>query len=96
MTGRWEIYDLFVPSYGEVLSGARREWEYGKITSKMERDGVKRENYSLLLRLAREGRLKQSAGAGIGIERLVGWLVGARHIGEVQPFPKVPGTVYEL
>lgn len=95
-TGRWDNYDLFVPKYGEILSGARREWEYGRIRGKMERDGVKRENYALLLRLAREGRLRPSAGAGIGIERLVGWLVGAGHIGEVQPFPKVPGSVYEL
>jgi len=95
-TGRWDNYDLFVPRYGEILSGARREWEYVRIVKKMERDGVRQENYSLLLKLAREERLKPSAGAGIGIERLVGWLVGARHIGEVQPFPKVPGNVYEL
>src|SRR5713226_877399 len=25
-TGRWDNYDLFLPKYGEVLSGARREW----------------------------------------------------------------------
>jgi asparaginyl-tRNA synthetase len=93
---RWDNYDLFVPEYGEILSGARREWEYSKILEKMERDGVRRENYALLLELAREGRLRPSAGAGIGVERLVGWIVGVRHIGEVQPFPKIPGVVYEL
>ena len=95
-TRRWDNYDLFVPMRGEVLSGARREWEYSKILAKIERDGVKKENYALLLKLAKEGRLKPSAGAGIGVERLVGWIVGAEHIGEVQPFPKVPGIVYEL
>jgi asparaginyl-tRNA synthetase len=95
-TGRWDNYDLFLPEYGEVLSGARREWEYSKIVSKMERDGVKRENYALLLKLAREGRLKPSAGAGLGVERLVTWITGAKHVGEVQAFPKVPGVVYEL
>lgn len=93
---RWENYDLFVPMRGEILSGARREWEYDKISDKMERDGVKKENYELLLKLAKERRLKPSAGAGIGVERLVSWIVGAEHIGEVQPFPKVPGVVYEL
>ncbi len=95
-TGKWDNYDLFLPKYGEVLSGARREWEYDKIAGKIERDGVKRENYTLLLRLAKEGRLKPSAGAGIGVERLVTWVTGAKHIGEVQAFPKVPGVVYEL
>ena len=93
---KWDNYDLFVPKYGEVLSGARREWEHERISEKMDRDGVKKENFFLLLRLAKEGRLKPSAGAGIGVERLVGWIVGTRHVGEVQPFPKVPGIVYEL
>jgi len=95
-SGRWDNYDLFIPGCGEILSGAVREWEYDKILKKMKRDGVRRENYALLLDLAKEGRLKPSAGAGIGVERLVSWIVGARHIGEVQPFPKVPGIVYDL
>ncbi|MBI2184998.1 MAG: asparagine synthetase [Thaumarchaeota archaeon] len=95
-TRKWDNYDLFLPRYGEVLSGARREYEHGKITAKMERDGVKKENYELLLTLAKEGRVKPSAGAGIGVERLVSWIVGAEHIGEVQLFPKIPGVVYEL
>ncbi len=57
---------------------------------------MRKENYKVLLKLAREGRLKPSAGAGIGIERLVGWITGARHIGETQPFPRIPSIVYEL
>ena len=95
-TGRWDNYDLYLPGFGEVLSGARREWEYEKIVAKMERDGVRKDNYRVLLRLAREGRLKPSAGAGIGMERLVAWITGARHVAETQPFPRVPGVVYEL
>ncbi|MEM2522118.1 MAG: asparagine synthetase A [Candidatus Bathyarchaeia archaeon] len=94
--GRWDNYDLFLPKYGEVLSGSRREWDYEKIIRKMERDGLKKENFKLLLSLAREGRIKPSAGAGIGVERLVSWIVGARHIGETQTFPKIPGIIYDL
>jgi asparaginyl-tRNA synthetase len=95
-SGRWDNYDLLMPGYGEVLSGAKREWEYQKMLRKMERDGVRKENFALILRLAKEGRIKPTAGAGIGVERIVGWITGAKHIGETQPFPKVPGTVYEL
>ncbi|MDG6915995.1 MAG: asparagine synthetase [Nitrososphaerota archaeon] len=95
-TGRWDNYDLFVPYYGEILSGAKREWEHDRIVTKMNRDGVDQKNFSLLLGLSEEGRIKPSAGAGIGIERIVSWIVGAKHIGEVQPFPKVPGVVYDL
>lgn len=92
----WDNYDLILPKYGEVLSGSRREWEYNKIVRKMERDSVRKENYEVLLKLAEERKLKPSAGAGIGIERLVSWIVRAKHIGETQPFPKVPGVVYDL
>lgn len=95
-SGKWDNYDLYLPRYGEVLSGARREFEYDKITGKMERDGVTKQNYKLLLKLAKEKRLKPSAGAGIGIERLVSWIVGAQHVGEIQVFPKVPGIIYDL
>ncbi len=95
-TGVWDNYDLFLPKFGEVLSGARREHEYGKLLKKMDRDSVKKENYELVLKLAKDGRLQPTAGAGIGLERLVGWITGAKHLGETQPFPKVPGIVYDL
>jgi asparaginyl-tRNA synthetase len=94
--GKWDNYDLYLPKYGEVLSGARREFEYDKLMRKMQRDGVGRESYRLLLTLAKERRLMPSAGAGIGIERLVGWIAGAKHVGEAQVFPRVPGIVNEL
>ncbi len=95
-TGSWDNYDLFVPQYGEILSGAKREWEYEKIQSKINRDGVNEKNYALLLKLAKQKKIKPSAGGGIGVERLVSWISGASHIGEASPFPKVPGVVYEL
>ena len=90
-TGKWDNYDLFLPQFGEVLSGAKREYEYTKILTKIERDQVRKENYALILKMAKEGRLKPTAGAGIGMERLVGWIAGVKHIAECQPFPRVPG-----
>jgi len=95
-TGKWDNYDLFLPQFGEVLSGAKREYEYAKILKKIERDQVKKENYALVLKMAKEGRLKPTAGGGIGMERLVGWIAGVKHIAECQPFPRVPGQVNEL
>ena len=95
-TGKWDNYDLFLPKYGEVLSGAKREWEYKKILAKIERDQISKANYALILKLAKEEKLKPTAGGGIGMERLVAWITGAKHIAETQPFPRVPGTVNEL
>ncbi len=95
-TGKWDNYDLFLPKYGEVLSGAKREWEYEKILKKIERDQINKENYALVLKLAKQGKLKPTAGGGIGMERLVGWISGVTHIAETQPFPRVPGKVNDL
>jgi asparaginyl-tRNA synthetase len=95
-TGRWDNYDLFLPQYGEVLSGAKREWEYEKILKKIERDKINKDNYALVLKFAKQGGLKPCAGAGIGIERVVSWLTGVKHIAETQPFPRIPGTVNDL
>jgi len=95
-TGKWDNYDLFMPQFGEVLSGAKREYEYSKMLLKLERDQVKKDNFAVVLKMAKEGRLKSTAGAGIGLERLVGWIAGVKHIAECQPFPRVPGTVNEL
>jgi asparaginyl-tRNA synthetase len=96
-TGAWRNYDLFLPEgYGEVISGAEREYEYSKIVRKLERDGVKKDDYAFLLDLAKDGRLKPSAGAGLGLERFVAYLCGVKHVAEVQPFPRIPGIVPPL
>lgn len=90
--GRWRNYDLYLPEgYGEVSSGGEREWEYEKILGKLRGAGLSEEAFKPYLEVAKAGFLKPSAGAGIGVERLVRYIVGAGHIAEVQPFPRVPG-----
>jgi len=97
VTGAWRNYDLFMPEgYGEVLSGAEREFEYSKIVKKIERDGVKKDDYAFLLNLAKDGKLKPCAGAGLGIERFIAYLCGVDHVADVQPFPRIPGMVPPL
>jgi len=93
-TGAWHNYDLFLPEgFGEVISGAEREYEHAKILKKLERDGVKKDDFKFLIELAKEGRLKPSAGAGLGLERFIAYLCGVNHVAEVQPFPRIPGIV---
>lgn len=96
-TGEWRNYDLILPEgYGEVLSGAEREYEYDKLLKKITRDGLRKEDYRIILDLAEKKLLKPSAGAGIGVERFIRYICGLRHIGEVQPFPRIPGIVPDL
>jgi len=96
-TGLWRNFDLFLPEgCGELISGAEREYEYERIAKKIEKDGLKKSDYEILLKLAKERKLKPSAGAGLGIERFVGYVCGVKHVAEVQPFPRIPGVVTEL
>ncbi len=91
--GHFRNYDLILPEgYGEVSSGGEREWQYEVIVRKLKDGGLSLEAFRPYLEVAKAGLLKPTAGAGIGVERLVRYLVGAKHIAEVQPFPRIPGV----
>ncbi|MEM1971486.1 MAG: amino acid--tRNA ligase-related protein, partial [Candidatus Anstonellales archaeon] len=94
--GVWHNYDLYVPKYGEILSGGQREYRYEILVKKMDSAGVDKSKYSKLLELAKDNRLRPSAGAGLGIERFVRWIADVPHVKDVQPFPRVPGEPVEL
>ncbi len=85
-------YDFVYPEgFGEALSGGEREHEYKRILEKMEERGTKPEDFAPYLHAAQLGALVPSAGGGFGVERLVRFLCGKKHIREVVLFPKVPG-----
>jgi asparaginyl-tRNA synthetase len=77
-------YDLILPEgYGEVLSGGEREHKYERIIKRMkelEKDGRDYLTFKNYLEVAKMGLLKPSAGGGIGVERLLRFLCGKRHI----------------
>lgn len=90
--GHFRNYDLIMPEgFGEVSSGGEREWQYDKIVKKLKDSGLSLEAFRPYLEVAKAGKLKPSAGAGIGVERIVRYIVGAKHVAEVQPFPRIPG-----
>ena len=90
--GHYRNYDLIYPEgFGEGLSGGEREWQYDRIISRIRRDGLDLSRFKEYLYVARRGLLLPSAGAGIGVERLVRFITGAKHVGDVQPFRRVPG-----
>ncbi len=90
--GHYLNYDLIYPEgYGEALSGGEREWEYKRIIDRIRRDGLNENMYRSYLEIAKQGLLIPSAGAGLGIERLIRFLTGKKHIGEIQVFRRIPG-----
>ncbi len=85
-------YDLYYPEgYLEALSGAEREHEYNRLVERITADGFSLETYAPYIALAKEGKLSPSAGGGFGVERMVRYFTGAAHVGDVQPFRRVPG-----
>lgn len=88
--GHFLNYDLIYPfGFGEALSGAEREWEGERIRKRIARDGIPPAAFRAYLEQV--DQLVPSAGAGFGIERLVRFLLRARHVGDVQLFRRVPG-----
>ncbi|MFH1520621.1 MAG: asparagine synthetase A [Candidatus Micrarchaeota archaeon] len=89
--GHYVNYDMIYPEgFCEGLSGAEREYEYDIILRKITKQGLDKSRYAPYLELAKDG-LTPSAGGGFGVERLARYITGAKHIGDVQLFRRVPG-----
>jgi len=83
--------DLIYPEgYGEALSGGEREYRYDRLTQRILKKGHKLSQFNQYLIRAKEN-LPQSAGFGIGIERLTLYICGLQRIEETSLFPKIPG-----
>lgn len=74
----------------EVCSGAQREYEYCRLERRMEELKYPLAYFEPVLRMAADDLLKPSAGAGIGIERLVRAIMGLDDISKIYPFPRRP------
>ena len=95
--GYYLNYDLVWPEgYGEALSGGEREFEHKRIVLRMKRRKMKLKAYRDYLKLAKMKALPQTAGAGFGVERMLRYICGKKHIEEVCLFPKVPGARIRL
>jgi len=90
--GHYLNYDLYYPEgYMEALSGGEREYEYDQIVRRMEEVGMDLSEYSNYLEVAKEGKLRPSAGGGFGVERMLRFLTRSEHVRDVQLFPRIPG-----
>ena len=88
--------DLVYPEgYGEALSGGEREFQYGRVVDRLCRDNLNPEHFAAYLEFVKEG-IPQSAGFGIGIERLTRYIAGLEHIKNARLFAKVPGDTHAI
>ena len=90
--GYFHNYDMLWPEgYGEALSGGEREWEHEEIVRKMNERKTDLSRYDKYLEVSSQGLIPKTVGGGLGIERMVRFLTGQKHIRDVTLFPRVPG-----
>ena len=91
--GQYNNFDIIYPEgYGEGLSGAEREFEYDQIVYRMKELDMDLAPYANYLEASKKGMIPSTAGAGIGIERLLKFICGKKDIRDVQLFDRSVST----
>lgn len=81
--------DLLAPEgYGEIIGGSERETDYNKLLAKIEEEGLDPDDYAFYLDLRKYGSVPH-CGFGLGLERMVTFVAGTKHIREAIPFPRM-------
>jgi asparaginyl-tRNA synthetase len=79
--------------YGEVIGGGQRIHDLALLEKRLEEHKLPREAYEWYLDLRKYGSVPHS-GFGMGVERMVSWLCGIKHIRETIPFPRLLSRIY--
>jgi len=82
--------DVLAPGIGEIIGGSQREERLEVLESRMEDQGLDKEQYNWYLDLRRYGTVPH-AGFGLGFERLISYITGLSNIRDAIPYPRVPG-----
>jgi len=79
--------DMLAPEKGgEIIGGSQREDDYEALKQRIIDENLPLDAFQWYLDLRKYGSVPHS-GFGLGIERTVKWITGAKHIREVIPFP---------
>lgn len=85
--------DVIAPEgYGEIIGGSQREDDYDALLTRLQAEGMDPAPYQWYLDLRRYGSVPHG-GFGLGVERVVAWICGLRHIREAIPFPRMMGKM---
>jgi len=85
-----EAADLLAPEgYHEIVGASARETDVARLVERLTAAGANPAEYEWYLDLRRHGSVPH-AGFGVGIERVLRWLLRREHIRETTPFPRTP------
>ena len=80
--------DMIAPEgYGEIIGGGQREDDIDVLTNRIRYHDLPLEPFKWYLDLRKYGSVPHS-GFGLGLERMVAWICGTKHIRETIPFPR--------
>jgi asparaginyl-tRNA synthetase len=86
--------DLLAPGgYGEIVGGGQRIHDYNLLLERIRENGLNVEDYRWYIDLRKYGSVPHS-GFGLGIERMLWWLLQLPHIRSACLFPRTPTRVY--
>jgi len=86
--------DMLAPEgYGEIIGGSQRVADLDTLLGRLAEHNLPQEPVEWYLDLRRYGSVPHS-GFGMGIERVVGWLCGLKHVREAIPFPRLLDRLY--
>ncbi|MCF8884861.1 MAG: asparagine--tRNA ligase [Nitrososphaerota archaeon] len=86
--------DLLAPGgYGEIVGGGQRIHDYNLLVERIRENGLNLEDYKWYLDLRKYGSVPHS-GFGMGIERVLWWLLKLPHIRSACLFPRTPARIY--
>jgi asparaginyl-tRNA synthetase len=85
--------DMMVPRIGEVSTGGAREQDKEVLINRIREMGLKEEDYDWYLDLRRYGTVPH-VGFGLGLERLLVWMLDLENVIDAIPFPRTTRRFY--
>ncbi len=85
--------DLIVPKIGELTTGGARVDDKEELLARLKEFGLRQEDYDWYIDLRRYGTVPH-AGFGLGVERLLAWMLDLDNIMEAIPFPRTIRRFY--
>ena len=74
--------------HGEIVGGSQRKDDLEELKKRLKEHDLPEKFFEWYLDLRRYGSVPHS-GFGLGLERMVGWVCGLKHIRESIPFPRL-------
>ncbi len=86
--------DMLAPEgYGEIIGGSQRVADLDILLARLQEYHLPQEPLEWYLDLRRYGSVPH-AGFGLGLERLLAWVCGLKHVREAIPFPRLLDRLY--